>query len=275
MGQVDNKGIEFTLNTVNIESGSFKWTSMLNFYLNRNKLVSLYGDGKDDRASSLFLGKSLGAIYGYKVIGIVQEEDTEYMAANGAKPGDAKFANINGSEDGKITMSATEEDDRTIIGYNKENFRMNMSHFFSYKNFELYALFTGLFGGGDYAVASNPSAFLSNSDYYNNVNHIWWTPENRSNVYPRAQFTGSNYNPVQSYAFVRLQDLNLSYTFRQKALKDRGLNNLRVYVSAKNLFTLTNWVGGDPENKQRFGSYSVLNTYPLQKTVSFGFNLSF
>ena len=82
--------------------------------MNRNKLKELYGDGQDDITNSLFLGKSLGAIYGYKNIGIVQEEDTEYMAANGAEPGDVKFANLDGSEDGKITA-----DDRTILGYKK------------------------------------------------------------------------------------------------------------------------------------------------------------
>jgi TonB-linked SusC/RagA family outer membrane protein len=276
MGQVNNTGIEFTLNTVNIEASGFKWSSMLNFYLNRNKLVDLYGDGKDDKGSALFIGKSLGAIFGYQVIGIVQQEDADYIAANGAKPGDAKFANINGSEDGKITMSNDDEaDDRTILGYTKENFRMNMSHTFSYKDFDLYVMFTGLFGGNGYGLAPNAPAFLTNSDYYTNIDHIWWTPENRSNTYPGPQYVGTNYIPLQSYAFVRLQDLSLSYTFRQKALKGKGLNNLRVYASVKNLFTLTDWVGGDPENRQQFGSYSAINTYPLQRSVSLGFNLSF
>jgi hypothetical protein len=78
-----------------------------------------------------------------------------------------------------------------------------------------------------------------------------------------------------SYGFVRLQDLNLSYTFRQQALKDIGINHLRAYVSGKNLFTITDWVGGDPENRMKFSSIGNLNTYPLQRTFSFGLNLSF
>ena len=107
---VDNWGIEATLNTVNIENKDWSWTSTLNFYMNRNKLKDLYGDGKDDVTNGLFLNKSLGAIYGYKNIGIVQVEDTEYMEKNGAQPGDVKFADIDG--DGTITS-----DDRTILGY--------------------------------------------------------------------------------------------------------------------------------------------------------------
>ena len=76
MGRVDNWGIEVNLNTTNIQTKDFNWGSTLTFYMNRNKLKELYGDGQDDITNSLFLGKSLGAIYGYKNIGIVQEDDT-------------------------------------------------------------------------------------------------------------------------------------------------------------------------------------------------------
>jgi len=69
--------------------------------------------------------------------------------------------------------------------------------------------------------------------------------------------------------------MNLSYTFRQKGIKDAGINNLQAYVSAKNLFTLTDWVGGDPENKQKFSGWGNVNTYPLQRTFSVGVKLSF
>ena len=271
MGQVDNFGIEATLNTVNMRKKGFEWSSMLNFYLNRNKLVELYGDGKDDLSSSLFLGKSLGAIYRYKLDGIVQESDTEYMAANNVRAGDPKFANVDGSADGRITA-----DDRTIVGYTKENFRMNMSHTLTYKNWELYALFSGIFSGGDYGKDTN-------SDAYNAAiaagivkdKETWWTPENKSNIYPRINFSRSgDFAPVMSYGWVRMQDLSLSYTFRQPAIMSTGIQNLRVYVSVKNLFTLTNWIGGDPETRQRLGN-SLGGLSPLQRTYLFGLNLSF
>lgn len=270
MGQVNNWGIEFTLNTLNVRNKDFQWSSMLNFYLNRNKLVDLYGDGKDDLSNSLFIGKSLGAIYGYKVIGIIQEDDKEYIEANNAVPGDPKYANVNESEDGRITA-----DDRTILGYRKENFRMNMSHTFTYKNFELYALFTGVFGGNGYGLESNPQAYLTNNSFINNLDHTWWTPENRNNTYPRPKFNGSNYTPVMGYTFIRLQDLNLSYTFKQTLIRNMGINNLRIYLAARNLFTITNWVGGDPEIRQRFEPLSATDTYPLQRSFSIGVNLSF
>lgn len=271
MGQVDNWGIEINLSTVNIRTKSLEWTSGLTFYLNRNKLAELYGDGKDDITNKLFIGKSLGAIYGYKNIGIVQEDDTEYMEANGAQPGDVKFANLDGSADGKITA-----DDRTILGYNKENFRMSFSNTVRYKNFELYALFTGIFGGNGYGRATNLYAFRTTSDsnWDNNLNHGWWTPENKSNKYPSVTYTDSRYTPVQGYGFVRLQDLSLSYTFRQSWVTKAGISSLKVFAAAKNVFTITGWEGGDPEIQQTIGTGYDYG-YPLSRTYSFGVNLSF
>jgi len=276
MGQVDNQGVEIMLNTINMKTRNFEWSSMLNFYLNRNKLVDLYGDGKDDIANKLFLGKSLGAIYELKVIGIVQEGDDEYMKANSRVPGDPKFEDRNG--DGVITVSNTQTDDRTIIGYNRENFRMNMSHTLRYGNFDLYMLFTGVFGGGGYGIQINRGAFnVASSDVqyqYNSWDIPWWTPENKSNTYTRPGANLNNFQPVQSWTFVRLQDLNLSYSFRQQALRDLGLGNLRIYVACKNLFTLTKWIGSDPEDHQNITGQNN-PPYPVQRSVSVGLNLSF
>lgn len=271
MGQVDNWGIEATISSKNMKTKNFEWNSALTFYMNRNKLKELYGDGKDDISNSLFLGKSLGAIYGYKAIGIVQENDAEYIAANNAVAGDVKFANINNSEDGKITS-----DDRTILGYAKENFRMSLSNTINYKNFELYFLFTGVFGGNGYGRSVNIYAYRTASDvvFDNNLNHGWWTAENKSDKYPRVAYSDGRYTPTQNYGFVRLQDISLSYTFHQQWVKNLKINGLKVYAAAKNVFTFTGWDGGDPEIQQTLGSgYSY--GYPLASTYSFGVNLTF
>ncbi len=269
MGQVNNWGLEFTLTTQNFKTKDFNWTTSLNFYINRNKLKELYGDGQDDISNSLFLNKSLGAIYGYKNIGIVQETDVEYIEANSAQPGDVKFADLDG--DGKITS-----EDRTILGYTKENFRMNMSNTLSYKDFELYFMFNGVFGGNGYGRAVNLYAYRTSSDVAadNNLNHGWWTAENKSDKYPRIDYTDGRYTPVQSYTFVRLSDLSLSYTFRQPWVKKLNIQMLKVYMACKNLVTFTGWEGGDPEIQQTIGTgYSY--GYPLSRTVSFGINLTF
>ncbi|MGN1221567.1 MAG: SusC/RagA family TonB-linked outer membrane protein [Candidatus Cryptobacteroides sp.] len=267
MGQVNNWGIEANLTTHNIKRADFNWRTTLTFTINRNKLVSLYGDGQDDITNSLFLGHSLGAIYGYKWIGVVQETDTDYMAANGANPGDAKYANLDGSEDGRITSS-----DRTILGYAKDNFRMSMQNTFTYKGFTLYLLFNGVFSGGGYGMAANNAAYLTEDGYGSRsaLNHPFWTAENPSNIYPAYNFMDKErFTALQPYGFVRLQEANLSYSFNPALLKKAKISALKLFISGSNLFFIApGWTGSDPEVR----SYASAQ---LPRTFTFGANISF
>lgn len=274
MGEVANKGLELSVTSVNIQRKDFNWSTTLNYWVNRNKLVHLYGtdndgDGKedDDIANSLFIGKSLGAIYGYEQIGIVQAADKDYIALNGAAPGDPKYNDIDG-------VPGISVNDRKILGYAKENFRMSMSNTVSYKNFELYALVSGIFGGNDLYLKSNTGAYLSRSNRFND-NSIYvpyWTPENTGNIYPSATYSAdSRFLGLQSRSFVRLQDVVLSYTFRQPWMQRLHVSNLRLFFSGKNLATFTNWEGGDPE----LGNTVKDNVIPVPTTYSFGFSARF
>ena len=274
MGQVNNVGIEATIRSVNIQNKNWYWSTSFTFWKNMNKLVHLYGedldgDGRedDDIASSLFIGKSLGAIYGYKQIGIVQEDDVEYMELTGAKPGSPMYEDI----DGVPGISA---DDRQILGYSKENFKLNMSNTVSFKNVELYVMITGTFGGNNYYLKSNKGAYITKTGRFDDngiyINH--WTPENKSNEYPSIDFTDDGrFLGLQNRGFVRLQDVTLSYTFNQPWMKKALIRSLKVFCSAKNLLTITNWKGGDPET----GSTVRDNTYPVPTTFSLGANISF
>ena len=267
MGRVDNWGIEAVLTTKNVETRDFNWNTTVTFTMNRNKLVELYGDGQDDISNSLFLGHSLGTIYGYKWIGVVQETDTDYMAANGAKPGDAMYENVDGSADGKITAT-----DRTILGNSKDNFRMSMQNVLSFRRWQLYVLFNGTFSGNGYGLARNNMAYLTDEGYANRntLNHPFWTPEKPSNIYPRYDFSdNSRFTALQPYGFVRLQEANLSYTFNPDNLKKAGIKALKFYVSGSNLYFIApGWVGSDPEIR----SYSSAQ---LPRTVTFGANITF
>ena len=160
MGQVNNRGVELTIRSVNIDTQDWYWTTNLTFWLNRNKLIHLYGedldgDGRedDDISNSRFIGKPLGAIYGYLQDGIVQETDVEYMKANGATPGIPKYKDMD--NDGVITSA-----DRIILGYSTPNFKLNMSNTITYKNWDLYFMLTGTFGGGGYYQKSNKGAYF-------------------------------------------------------------------------------------------------------------------
>ncbi len=275
MGQINNTGVELNIRSVNIENNGWRWTSGLTFWRNRNKIVHLYGDdldgdGKedDDVGNSRFIGKPLGAIYGYEQDGIVQVDDTEYMAANGVQPGTPKYVDQDG--DGKITV-----DDRKILGYASPSFKMNLSNTVTYKNWELYVMVTGTFGGNGYYLQSNSAAYMTNGSGLFNSNSIYipyWTEENPSNVYPSATFSGdSKFLGLQSRGFVRIQDVTLSYTFNQPWVKKLNIQKFKAFLSAKNLATFTNWVGGDPEvgNGVRASGYPVLSTYNAGVILSF------
>lgn len=276
MGQVNNRGVELTIRSVNIDTQDWYWTTNLTFWLNRNKLIHLYGedldgDGRedDDISNSRFIGKPLGAIYGYLQDGIVQETDVEYMKANGATPGIPKYKDMD--NDGVITSA-----DRIILGYSTPNFKLNMSNTITYKNWDLYFMLTGTFGGGGYYQKSNKGAYLTNGSGRFNTNGIyipWWTPENKSNEYPAATFNddGGRFLGLQNRAFVRLQDVTLSYTFREPWVQKVNIQNLKVFFTTKNLFTITKWQGGDPE----VGVTVSENTYPVLTSFSLGANISF
>jgi TonB-linked SusC/RagA family outer membrane protein len=276
MGQINNRGIETTLRTVNIAQRDFTWMTGITFWLNRNKLVHLYGedldgDGKedDDISNNRFIGKPLGAIYGYVKDGIVQESDTEYMQKNGVKAGVPKYKDLDG--DGIITAK-----DRDILGYATPNFKLNMSNTFTYKNIDLYMMLIGTFGGGGYYLKANQGAYMTSGTGLFNSNSIyipWWTPENKSNKYPSAVFAGDGgrFLGLQNRGFVRLQDVTLSYSFRESWVKDLNIQNFKVFLTAKNLFTITNWEGGDPEVGAgvRDGAYPVVTSFSLGANISF------
>ncbi len=276
MGQVDNVGIESTIRSVNVRTPDFQWTSGMTFWLNRNKLVHLYGedlngDGRedDDISNNLFIGKSLGAIYSYIQDGIVQTTDHDYIGVYGGVPGYPKYVDLNG--DDQITA-----DDRAILGYTSPNFRVNISNTLSYKQFELYMMWAGVFGGAHRYLRSNASAFrVSNTTGYPTANLIdipWWTEDRPSEIYPAASFsTDGRYQALQDRTFVRLQDITLSYTLKRSLLERWGLINLKFFVSGKNLLTFTRWVGDDPET----GSTVLSSTLPVSRSVTAGVNLSF
>ena len=271
MGRVDNKGIESTLRYDILRSHDWHWDATLNFTLNRNKLVDLYGDGKDDVDNSLFLGKSLGVIYGYVWDGIVQSTDTEYMAANGVTPGDIKNKDIAGSEDGspdgKITAA-----DRQILGYDKEAFRASLATTLSWKNWSLYLMFNGIFSGGEYGYARNNNAYMSytgTAQYTSHLNHPFWTESNPSDIYPRPWNLAGTLNAVNRYGFVRLQDANISYSLPGRALRHLNISSLQLYISGTNLFFIApDWKYSDPEVRNPFSQQ-------LRRTYTFGLNVRF
>ncbi|MBQ9583031.1 MAG: SusC/RagA family TonB-linked outer membrane protein [Bacteroidales bacterium] len=275
MGQIDNWGVEATLGGTLVRAGDFAWNTGFTFWWSRNKLVHLYGedldgDGKedDDVASSRFIGHGLGAIYGYVQDGIVQVDDYDYIGIYGTEPGYPKYVDLTG--DDRITT-----EDRTILGYTSPNFKLNWHNTLSWRGLELYAMLTGTFGGDHHWLRSNPNAYRINGYGYPTGNCLdipYWTEENPSNIYPKASFTSdSRFIGLQDRTFVRLQDITLTYNFPRRWLSRANVGALKVYLTGRNLLTLTKWVGDDPET----GSYVLTNAMPVAKSLSLGMTINF
>ena len=191
------------------------------------------------------------------------------MEANGVSAGTPKYVDRNG--DGEINAK-----DRAILGSTDPNFKINLSNTLQYKNWELYVMIAGVFGGNGYFQKGNSNAYITSGDrsqFASNGLYVpYWTEANLNNEYPSASFTGDGYFlGLQSRAYVRLQDVTLSYTFDQPWVKNAGINNFKLFVTGKNLATITGGKGGDPES----GSTALSGTYPIMTSVSLGLNLSF
>lgn len=278
IGKVGNRGFELQINSRNIEQNGFKWTSNFNFWLNRNRIISLYGldgnkDGKedDDISNSWFIGKSLSAVYDYTFDGIVQESDTAFTRIYGDKPGDIKLKDLNGNN--KI-----DPDDRTIVGYTKPNYTASFGNTISYKGFELYFLFFTIQGGGknNWYIASNNYALNPATLYPQVANWLdkeYWMPEHPSNSIPKPNYVNKyGYRFTTGHSFIRLQDLSFGYNFNAKILKRTPLKNLKAYISAKNLATWTKWDGLDPETST---TYASVNGFPVFKIITLGISATF
>lgn len=279
LGKIRNKGVEIGLHSINIESKDFRWTSDFAFSLNRNKVVTIYGedndgDGKEDDliSSGYFIGKTLGTIYNYKVNGMWQQEDVDNgTIMEGMRPGDYKLEDVDG--DGKISS----DKDRQFLGTSKENFRWSLTNTFDYKGFSLMIYINSIWGGNGYFLSGNNTPYYDeyvNSGAHNRTVFDYWTPQNTGAKYPRLDYTSNARYKGTKYmdrSFIKLQKIALSYDF-SPYVKPFGFNNMRLSLSADNLFTFApHWDGLDPETDSglKISSSPSIRTY--QMTLLFNF----
>lgn len=274
IGELNNKGLEVSLSTININNTetNFQWSSSLIFSTNKNEIVSLYGndtDGDgvedDDVSNGWFIGEPINSNYNYVFDGIYQDGDD---LPDGYRPGWVRVQDVTG--DGSITP-----DDRTIISQGQPKYRIGLGNNFNYHNFSLSFFINAAQGWESSLNILDPSGRSGNSFPGRSVNMVdagYWTPENMSNTRPSLNWT----NPLgmsffQSRDFVRIQDATVAYTFDSKVIENLKLNNLKLYLSGRNLVTFTDWLGPDPES----GYNNINSLYPSARTFVAGLDLSF
>ncbi|MDD4536289.1 MAG: TonB-dependent receptor [Petrimonas sp.] len=277
IGKIINNGIELTVSANNIvKTPDFNWSFDLFFDAKKNKIKSLIGldkdgDGKEDDliANGLFIGESINTIYDYQIDGIWQISDTGNIPSD-SEPGGYKYKDING--DGEITP----EEDRKILGREEPAYSIGIQNSLSFKNFSLNFLIKSIQGGKDgYMKLNEPDHrgddVLTVRSWYADVDY--WTPSNPNATYARQGGNARTYGQgtYQQRNFIRLQDISLSYNFNKINLSRIGIENLKIYMSGKDLITLTKWLGWDPET----GQGVVFGGYPVMKSITFGLDIRF
>lgn len=273
MGETANKGVEVTLASRNIVTKDFQWSSNLVFSWNKNEIKDLYGDGKDDLGNRWFIGQPIGVIYDYTKVGIWQEEEIAAGLHKNwdpvAQAGDVKLADLNG--DGQITDA-----DRTVLGQTTPKWIGGLTNTFTYRDFTLSVFIQTVQG-----MMKNNSEIGMASDEMGRRNGPaeigYWTSENKSNEW-RSLSKSSNkhgYGFPCKANYTRVKDVTLSYNFPQQIVRGLGIGGLQMYMSGRNLFTFTNWIGWDPEARSDGrGSDKWEINYPTTKSFVFGINLT-
>ncbi|MCE5345557.1 MAG: TonB-dependent receptor [Bacteroidales bacterium] len=268
IGSTRNSGIEVSLSGLLINTaGGFQWRTDVMFYANKEEITELYYGKVDDIGNKWFIGHPINSYYDYKFTGIWQntDEDNALMAqynANGSTyaPGEIKLYDKDDNK--KITA-----DDRVILGSTVPKWSGSLSSTMEYKGIDFsFFLYTRQGQtvydemGGQYEAR------------YNWLNVNYWTPENKSNEFPRplaGRQTPLNFGTVcyQDGSFVKLKYVTLGYTIPERILSKIDMHKLRIYATAQNPYMHKNCWSIDPEGL----GFNV----PSVKTFIVGLSASF
>jgi TonB-linked SusC/RagA family outer membrane protein len=282
-GQINNSGLEFFLNSKNITTSIFRWTTDFSISFLKNKVVDL-GSIPEINSGSGFLhtpqvgiirpGYPLNSFYGWQIDGVWQVGDDFSATKENVSPGDLKYVDQNG--DGVV-----DGNDRVILGNSFPDRQWSFGNTITYKNLELFVFLEGVEGAqmlnGNMIDSYFPINFRRNKFAEPYLNR--WTPENPSNQYPsfvdplgQGRRTVNSIT-VQDASYVRLKNIRLSYNLPKSI---SWLKSGQIYVAAENLFMITDYDGIDPSiNPNNNASLRVdFNSYPTARTFIFGFRIS-
>ncbi|MBC6997068.1 TonB-dependent receptor [Cytophaga sp. FL35] len=294
---IENKGFEFLANYSETLSEDFSFSISGNFTTLNNEVTAL-GDATPIiegqftsnglRGTKTDVGQPVSAFYGYVVDGIYQT-DAEATAANdnnNPQAGDLRFKDI-GGPDGSGPDGVIDENDQTFLGNPAPNFEYGFNISANYKDFDLSLFFNGVSGNKILNANIYRGYFDTEGPYLTNALNAW-TPSNTNTNIPRNTQTdpGFNRRPSDFYlengAYFRLRNMQLGYTVPSRISEHMKMTKLRIYGSATNLFTITDYTGYYPEvgrntrsSRRIFSSGVDESAYPTARTIQLGVQVSF
>ena len=267
VGSIQNKGFELGIDGVVANSGEFNWDVNVNFALNRNKVLELYG-GEDilrdnigviivtDATSILREGRPVGQFWGYREAGY---DNNGFIV----------FEDTN--QDGTLTQA-----DKTYIGDPNPDFLYGLNSVMSFKGFEFSMFWQGSQGNDIF----NASAITNTMDYGFGLNmpksvfNNHWTPENPDAAYPKISLRSPvrmSDRFIEDGSYLRLKNISLAYNLKPELINSKAFRHIQLYISGQNLLTFTKYSWWDPETNFRIDH----NSYPPAKSVTAGIKLGF
>ena len=311
VGSLFNRGVEFGLNTTNIRTEDFSWTSSANFSFNQNRITAL--SNNEDILNTFNVtrvGESIGSIFGFDYQGInsangspiYRRADGTLVQASTANSGatagryfiydpansGAAFVTAAGPTNNVSNLTPA---DKKVLGQTNPKFFGGFDNTFTYKGLDLNIFFRYVLGN---QIMNYTRQQMLRTDFLNNSTEIltrWQQPGDQTNVARLASgnsgFVNQDNNAssrfVESGSFARLQNITLGYTLPQRFLSPVGLSRVRVFAQAQNVFTITNYKGVDPEvntnattgNTGNNNAGVDFNSNPQQRVFTGGINVAF
>ncbi len=252
VGETANRGIDINVNSINVSTKNFQWTTNLNASWQKDRIVTLANGKQDDILNNLFIGQPNGTIYGFASNGMWQYADTATIrkfALNGNNftPGQVRPIDQNG--DNKIDGN----NDRVLIGHTRPRWIVGITNGFSYKNFELSFF---IYGRLNYWFSTGGE---SQNGRFNQRQINYWTENNQNSEYQKPIYSvasGDNFSPSLGYqkaSFLKVRNISASYNLPGKILTNMHMSSLRVYFQAANpgmLFSKINFFDMDVAAQQ-------------------------
>lgn len=293
VGAMENKGLEIGLNTVNIESKNFSWSTTFNISFNKNKVLALAtpadifgigGPNFTNQTNIIRVGEPVGSFWGLVREGTWATKDAaeaalfkDYRGGKPILPGDIKYRDVNGDH-------AINDADRMIIGNGNPDGWGGFFNTFKYKNLDLTIELQFVYGNDVLNMTHHSGedrTGLANS-FKSVLNY--WTPDHQNTDIAAPRDPGAGYVTnvdtrwVEDGSFLRGKNLALGYNFSIEKLKRLHLSKLRVYASVQNFFLATKFSGNDPEvstYSQPFAQGQTFFDYPKPTTFQLGANVAF
>ncbi len=276
VGTVRNRGIEFGLSTFNVQTSSFQWSTNLNLSLNRNTVIDLYED-RD--------------ILGFNSVAVGYPINTWYMrdwAGVDPETGDPLWERIVTGPDGQQTVELTSDYNAAtlqFLGDAAPDLTGGLTNTFQYRGISLSFLINAVYGNQIYSQILQRARSDGGYPTWNQIalpeGYSRWQEPGDEATEPRPVYGGNNlsYQPSSRFlmdgSFLRLQNVQLSYTIPQSLTQSLQLERAEVYLSADNLWTLTSsdYIGPDPASY--LSGQDFLSKYPVSRKFMFGINFAF